>query len=413
MIAIKMPGNVRFILDRLNRAGFEAYIVGGCVRDSLMGKTPHDWDICTSAKPEQVIEVFNQFRVIPTGLKHGTVTIVKNEKQYEITTYRIDGEYDDARHPKDVTFTTSLTEDLSRRDFTINAMAYNEQNGIVDIFNGMDDIKHKVIRCVGNPEERFSEDALRIMRAMRFAIRYGFNIEEKTFNAMLHKVKLLDKISAERINSELTQIIMGEASIVALMLCKGRNIFTHLFPQLDKADESFVNNISYSEPIISVRLALLFDLPREELEKLLTDLRYDNNTISDVLNVREYGQMVMRDFKEKDSIEYFVKRMMRDIGLGNTLDALAYSVAYSRAKSDKNAENLYTNMQTVAIQVERENKCYKLSQLALNGNDIKHFGYKGKDIGVVLNYLLEMVMKGVLENNKEVLEKRVEEISGM
>lgn len=408
-----MPGNVRFILDRLNRAGFEAYIVGGCVRDSLMGKTPHDWDICTSAKPEQVIEVFNQFRVIPTGLKHGTVTIVKNEKQYEITTYRIDGEYDDARHPKDVTFTTSLTEDLSRRDFTINAMAYNEQNGIVDIFNGMDDIKHKVIRCVGNPEERFSEDALRIMRAMRFAIRYGFNIEEKTFNAMLHKVKLLDKISAERINSELTQIIMGEASIVALMLCKGRNIFTHLFPQLDKADESFVNNISYSEPIISVRLALLFDLPREELEKLLTDLRYDNNTISDVLNVREYGQMVMRDFKEKDSIEYFVKRMMRDIGLGNTLDALAYSVAYSRAKSDKNAENLYTNMQTVAIQVERENKCYKLSQLALNGNDIKHFGYKGKDIGVVLNYLLEMVMKGVLENNKEVLEKRVEEISGM
>ena len=145
MILIEMPGNVRFILHMLHEAGHEAYIVGGCVRDSIMGKEPHDWDICTSATPEQVIKIFKHFKVIPTGLKHGTVTVVKNERQYEITTYRIDGEYDDARHPKSVIFTNSLKEDLSRRDFTMNAMAYNDQDGIIDIFGGIDDIKNKVV----------------------------------------------------------------------------------------------------------------------------------------------------------------------------------------------------------------------------------------------------------------------------
>lgn len=413
MISITMPGNVRFILDMLHRAGHEAYIVGGCVRDSVMGREPHDWDICTSAKPEQVIEIFNHFKVIPTGLKHGTVTIVKNDKQYEITTYRIDGEYDDARHPKNVTFTTSLKEDLSRRDFTINAMAYNDQEGIVDIFGGIEDISNKTIRCVGDAEERFSEDALRIMRAMRFAIRYGFDIEEQTFAAMLHKTKLLSKISAERINSELTQIIMGESSVVAMMLCRAGSIFTYLFPQLKEVAGSYVNNIMHSEPIKEVRLALLFDLPEEKLKETLFSLRYDNDTISNVLHIKTYGQAAIDDLKKNEDIKYFIKRMMRDIGYENTLNALFYSLAYSRAELNKEVEILYLDMQTVAMEVERKNECYKLSQLALNGNDIKRFGYKGKEIGVILNYLLEMVIKGVLKNDKEILEKRVEEIGGM
>ena len=413
MTKIAMPGNVRFILDMLYRAGYEAYIVGGCVRDSIIGKEPHDWDICTSATPEQIIQVFNHYKIIPTGLKHGTVTIVKNNKQYEITTYRIDGEYEDARHPKDVRFTTSLSDDLSRRDFTINAMAYNDRDGVIDIFGGIEDINDKVIRCVGDAEERFSEDALRIMRAIRFAIRYGFDIEEQTFIAMLHKVKLLDKISAERINSELTQIIMGESSILAMMLCKAEKIFTYLFPQLKDVSSPYINNIMHSEPVKEVRLALLFDLPREELRNALSSLRYDNDTISNVLQIRTYGQMAIYDLKENESIRCFVKRMMRDIGYQNTLNALSYSVAYSMAKSNENAVNLYKNMQNIAMEVEYKNECYKLSQLALNGNDIKRFGYKGKEIGVVLQYLLEMVIKEVLENKRNVLEKRVEEISGL
>lgn len=409
-VYIELPGNVRFILHMLREAGHEAYVVGGCVRDSIMGRKPHDWDICTSAKPEQVIEIFNHYKVIPTGLKHGTVTIMKNDKPYEITTYRVDGEYDDARHPKDVTFTTSLEEDLSRRDFTMNALAYNNNNDLVDLFDGVNDIKNGIVRCVGNPKERFSEDALRIMRALRFATRFGFKIEENTFAAMKEKKSLLSKISAERINSELTQIIMCEAEDVARILYKAEDILFELFPALRENDGSYINNILHSNKIKSVRLALLFDFPEEQLKDILTNLRYDNETISSVLNTRKYGQQILKYDSDKYTIEYFLKRIMHDIGYEDTQKALFYCIAYSRAKSNEKQELLFTNMLYVAMVINDRNECYKLSQLAVNGNDIKHFGYKGQQIGTVLNYLLDMVMKGVLENNKPTLLKRVEEL---
>lgn len=409
-VYIELPGNVRFILHMLREAGHEAYVVGGCVRDSIMGRKPHDWDICTSAKPEQVIEIFNHYKVIPTGLKHGTVTIMKNDKPYEITTYRVDGEYDDARHPKDVTFTTSLEEDLSRRDFTMNALAYNNNNDLVDLFGGVNDIKNGIVRCVGNPRERFSEDALRIMRALRFATRFGFKIEENTFAAMKEKKSLLSKISAERINSELTQIIMCEAEDVARILYKAEDILFELFPALRENDGSYSNNILHSNKIKSVRLALLFDFPEEQLKDILTNLRYDNETISSVLNTRKYGQQILKYDSDKYTIEYFLKRIMHDIGYEDTQKALFYCIAYSRAKSNEKQELLFTNMLYVAMVINDRNECYKLSQLAVNGNDIKHFGYKGQQIGTVLNYLLDMVMKGVLENNKPTLLKRVEEL---
>ena len=409
-VYIELPGNVRFILHMLREAGHEAYVVGGCVRDSIMGRKPHDWDICTSAKPEQVIEIFNHYKVIPTGLKHGTVTIMKNDKPYEITTYRVDGEYDDARHPKDVTFTTSLEEDLSRRDFTMNALAYNNNNDLVDLFGGVNDIKNGIVRCVGNPRERFSEDALRIMRALRFATRFGFKIEENTFAAMKEKKSLLSKISAERINSELTQIIMCEAEDVARILYKAEDILFELFPALRENDGSYINNILHSNKIKSVRLALLFDFPEEQLKDILTNLRYDNETISSVLNTRKYGQQILKYDSEKYTIEYFLKRIMHDIGYEDTQKALFYCIAYSRAKSNEKQELLFTNMLYVVMVINDRNECYKLSQLAVNGNDIKHFGYKGQQIGTVLNYLLDMVMKGVLENNKPTLLKRVEEL---
>lgn len=409
-VYIELPGNVRFILHMLREAGHEAYVVGGCVRDSIMGRKPHDWDICTSAKPEQVIEIFNHYKVIPTGLKHGTVTIMKNDKPYEITTYRVDGEYDDARHPKDVTFTTSLEEDLSRRDFTMNALAYNNNNDLVDLFGGVNDIKNGIVRCVGNPRERFSEDALRIMRALRFATRFGFKIEENTFAAMKEKKSLLSKISAERINSELTQIIMCEAEDVARILYKAEDILFELFPALRENDGSYINNILHSNKIKSVRLALLFDFPEEQLKDILTNLRYDNETISSVLNTRKYGQQILKYDSDKYTIEYFLKRIMHDIGYEDTQKALFYCIAYSRAKSNEKQELLFTNMLYVAMVINDRNECYRLSQLAINGNDIKHFGYKGQQIGTVLNYLLDMVMKGVLENNKPTLLKRVEEL---
>lgn len=409
-VYIELPENVRFILHMLREAGHEAYVVGGCVRDSIMGRNPHDWDICTSAKPEQVIEIFNHYKVIPTGLKHGTVTIMKNDKPYEITTYRVDGEYDDARHPKDVTFTTSLEEDLSRRDFTMNALAYNNNNDLVDLFGGVNDIKNGIVRCVGNPRERFSEDALRIMRALRFATRFGFKIEENTFAAMKEKKPLLSKISAERINSELTQIIMCEAEDVARILYKAEDILFELFPVLRENDGSYINNILHSNKIKSVRLALLFDFPEEQLKDILINLRYDNETISSVLNTRKYGQQILKYDSDKYTIEYFLKRIMHDIGYEDTQKALFYCIAYSRAKSNEKQELLFTNMLYVAMVINDRNECYKLSQLAVNGNDIKHFGYKGQQIGTVLNYLLDMVMKGVLENNKPTLLKRVEEL---
>lgn len=409
-VYIELPGNVRFILHMLREAGHEAYVVGGCVRDSIMGRKPHDWDICTSAKPEQVIEIFNHYKVIPTGLKHGTVTIMKNDKPYEITTYRVDGEYDDARHPKDVTFTTSLEEDLSRRDFTMNALAYNNNNDLVDLFGGVNDIKNGIVRCVGNPRERFSEDALRIMRALRFATRFGFKIEENTFAAMKEKKLLLSKISAERINSELTQIIMCEAEDVARILYKAEDILFELFPALRENDGSYINNILHSNKIKSIRLALLFDFPEEQLKDILTNLRYDNETISSVLNTRKYGQQILKYDSDKYTIEYFLKRIMHDIGYEDTQKALFYCIAYSRAKSNEKQELLFTNMLYVVMVINDRNECYKLSQLAVNGNDIKHFGYKGQQIGTVLNYLLDMVMKGVLENNKPTLLKRVEEL---
>ena len=197
---IKLPKNVGYILDKLIKHGYEAYIVGGCVRDSILGLRPKDWDITTSATPKQIIKVFENYKIIPTGLKHGTVTILIDDIGYEITTYRIDGDYEDCRHPKDVVFTSDLKEDLSRRDFTINAMAYNDKDGLIDYFNGYEDlINNKVIRTVGDCDNRFREDALRILRAIRFSAKLNFKIEEDTFIGMFNNTKNLKNISKERI----------------------------------------------------------------------------------------------------------------------------------------------------------------------------------------------------------------------
>ena len=208
LIKIKVPKNVAYIIGKLNESGYEAFAVGGCVRDAVLGLTPHDWDITTSAKPEEVKAIFN--RTIDTGIKHGTVTVMRDHIGYEITTYRIDGEYTDGRHPKEVVFTSNLIEDLKRRDFTINAMAYNDEDGIIDEFGGVSDLENHIIRCVGVAEERFNEDALRILRAIRFAAKLDFSIEENTYAAIKKIAPNLSLISVERIQSELTNLITSD-----------------------------------------------------------------------------------------------------------------------------------------------------------------------------------------------------------
>ena len=205
---ILMPQKVKFIIKQLMDNGFEAYAVGGCVRDSILGREPNDWDITTSALPGQVKEVFEH--TVDTGIQHGTVTVVLDKENFEVTTYRIDGEYEDNRHPKEVIFTANLVEDLKRRDFTVNAMAYNDETGLVDVFGGISDLNDKIIRCVGNAEDRFSEDALRVLRAARFAAQLGFSIEDGTMQAMKSMAPNLANISAERIQVELVKLIISD-----------------------------------------------------------------------------------------------------------------------------------------------------------------------------------------------------------
>ena len=204
---LRIPAEVKYILDILKGRGFEAYIVGGCVRDAVLARTPNDWDITTSARPEDVKAAFR--RTVDTGIAHGTVTVLVHDESFEVTTYRIDGAYEDGRHPSSVTFTPNLTDDLMRRDFTVNAMAYNEKDGLVDPYGGMDDLQRKCIRCVGDPDERFSEDALRVLRAVRFSAQLGFSIENETLKALSRHAENLRKISAERIQTELVKLLVS------------------------------------------------------------------------------------------------------------------------------------------------------------------------------------------------------------
>ena len=228
---IKIPVNANKLINILQQAGYSAYVVGGCVRDSILGRTPHDWDICTSATPTEVLKVFNGFQIIETGLQHGTITIMVDGEGYEITTFRIDGEYSDNRRPDCVIFTGKLEEDLSRRDFTINALAYNDIEGLIDPFGGVADIKNRLIRCVGNAWDRFDEDALRVLRALRFSCQLGFTIEYDTSAAILDKAHLLSNISKERINSEFCKMLCTKnfATIMSLY----NTVFCQFIPTIN------------------------------------------------------------------------------------------------------------------------------------------------------------------------------------
>lgn len=437
-MSIELPKDVKLILSKLNNYKYEAYIVGGCVRDSLLGLVPHDWDICTSALPEQVMKIFKGYKIIPTGLKHGTVTVVINDSQYEITTYRIDGKYEDNRHPKEVSFTSALKDDLSRRDFTINAMAYNPTVGLVDYYNGQDDLNIKVIRCVGNPNKRFNEDALRILRALRFSSTYSFYIEKETSEAIHQNVNLLNNISNERIQNELCKIILGDNALEVLM--NYSDVISTIIPEMSKCVNFNQNNkfhcydvyehmmvavSNYSGKDLIIKLALLLHdigkpncytenengghfyghpkISYDIASNVLTELRFDNKTKKLVLDLILYHDSdivptvkTVRKWLNKIGEEQFYR-----------LIDVKFADIHSHAKNTQNYRiNQYNNVKSILDEVIKSEQCFKLKDLNINGNDIKSLGVKeGKAVGDILDYLLNCVISNEIDNNHDVLVK--------
>ena len=275
---IELPADVKFIMDTLWDNGYDSYIVGGCVRDSILNRNPNDWDITTEAEPEEIIKIFD--KVILTGVKHGTVTVIINKNQYEITTYRYDGEYEDGRHPQQVKFVKDLKEDLARRDFTINAIAYNERNGIVDYFEGIQDLNKKIIRTVGEPEKRFSEDALRMIRAVRFSSQLNFNIESRTFNSIKKLAANITKVSKERIRDEFNKIIVTDLKRLEELI--NTDLFEYIIPDMKKVYNYDLN--LYKHTVLSMKM--IEDDIHLRLVMLLHDFGIIDNRVG---NIKEYS----------------------------------------------------------------------------------------------------------------------------
>ena len=383
-----LPGNVAFILDKMKNAGYEAHVVGGSVRDAVLGRERGDYDITTNALPEETKAVFDGYRIIETGIKHGTVTLVLDGEPYEITTYRLDGDYKDNRHPDSVTFTSLLGEDLMRRDFTVNAMAYNPDTGITDLFGGRQDSADRLIRAVGDPYKRFDEDALRILRALRFAAVLDFEIESETAVAVRSRAHLLSSISKERIYTELKKLVMGVsalkilteyADVIAPLTC---GLLIENVPKKELFDKSE----------LQTRFAALFllnsDSPSEHGYRVLTELKTDKLTRSGVSDtLRVYKDI---DFKDETA----VLRHLADYGAELTLSALKLGVLTE--KFGEREEALY-------LSALASGKPYAISQLAVRGNDIASLGVRGEKIGEALKKLLYTVIDGRVENEREAL----------
>ena len=370
-----IPPYVREVLVKLDERGYEAYVVGGCVRDVLMGKVPQDWDVCTSALPEETKAVFTKQRTIDTGLKHGTVTVLQESNPVEITTYRIDGDYKDGRHPEQVKFTRSLEEDLARRDFTINAMAYHPDRGIIDLYGGHEDLFGGCIRCVGDPNKRFSEDALRIMRALRFASTLQFGLEPSTGNAMFAEKERLTLVSKERINAELSKFLLGKG--VDQNLTAYIEILEVAAPGI-QLPQTKLNRLPEN---LAIRLAEVFP---KNTGKCLRELKFDGNTV-------RQARVLSRLRETPAPIEHRTEmvRFLHKHGMEITI------LHYARAGE--------TQLKAL-LQVLKQNPCYRLQDLNITGNDLKEMGLtSGPRIGEVLKYLLDQVMDEKVKNQRECL----------
>ncbi|MBR3811759.1 MAG: CCA tRNA nucleotidyltransferase [Agathobacter sp.] len=433
---IELPIDVKNIIETLEANGYEAFAVGGCVRDTLLLRIPGDWDITTSAKPEEVKALFSH--TIDTGIQHGTVTVMKNHIGYEVTTYRIDGEYEDARHPKEVIFTANLVEDLKRRDFTINAMAYNDRAGVVDQFDGIKDLQDKVIRCVGEPRERFSEDALRMLRAVRFAAQLGFSIDEKTKEAIKELAPTLEKVSKERIAVELIKILVSDHP-EEIRTAYELGLTAVFLPELDLAMKTEQNTphhkytvgehtiaaMEHIQPDKNLRLImLLHDLAKPLVlstdengrahfhghtklganmaKEILRRLKFDNATIDLVYRMVKY-----HDERPPMDNMALVRRYISEVGP----DYMPMMIEIKRADVMAQSEYHYKEkmeyidrLKESYDEVIREKQCVQKKDLSINGKDLIQMGMKpGEEMGALLEQLFDEVLKDPTQNDREKL----------
>ena len=445
---IQVPEKVNTIIETLLQHGHEAYAVGGCVRDSLLGREADDWDITTSADPWEVKALFR--RTIDTGIQHGTVTVMLDKEGFEVTTYRIDGEYEDGRHPKEVLFTKNLEEDLKRRDFTINAMAYNEQCGMVDIFGGAKDLDNKIVRCVGVAGDRFDEDALRIMRAFRFSAQLGFSIEEKTKMAAAERAENLKKISAERIRTELTKLLLSEHPDRLIWMME-HGITKVVLPEFDAMFATEKNNGKFrynvgehtlcviefvgskerqkryisqmlpdfpAKEVISekhrekkelqiLRYAALLHTTKEQAKKILQRLKFDNETIDTVMRLvaahNEYLELCEDHNKNLTAMRHMIHRLGPDLMELLWELQLADSLAGNQEQIEE-VLGLLSETKKLHAEVLRRGDCISLKQLAVNGRDLVAMGMApGKQIGEQLECFLQEVLENPEKNTKEYL----------
>ncbi len=394
MITIQVPDAAGKIIKQLNTHGFEAYAVGGCVRDSLLGRVPKDWDITTSAKPEQVKQIF--LRTVDTGILHGTVTVLMEHEAYEVTTYRIDGEYEDGRHPKSVEFTGNLLEDLKRRDFTINAMAYSERDGLVDAFGGAMDLSAGIIRCVGNPMDRFHEDALRILRAIRFSAQLGFRIEEETNKAITAIAPNMEKVSKERIAVELTKLLLSDYPEQMKAVFES-GIAPYVSEHFSTAERGLfeLEKLKRLPSSKHVRWSgFLRFLDQKEAAEILKELKLDNDTTDQVRILTGLWKTEIPTLKPE------IRKAMSRIKISLFEDLLSFQNVFLNGPY---LEQLKTVRQ-YAGEIINDGDCIHLKDMAVTGRDLMEEGIKpGPKMGEILEALFDEVIKNPENNNREYL----------
>lgn len=436
---IHIPTGARKIIARLEQHGYEAYIVGGCVRDSLMGKRPSDWDICTSARAEEMMALFEDKRVIPTGIQHGTLTILAEDGAYEVTTFRIDGEYLDHRHPKSVAFTRELAEDLSRRDFTINAMAWHPERGLIDLFGGVEDLRDRLVRAVGDPVQRFNEDGLRMLRMVRFATVLDFDYDPATYDAVRKQGHLLQYISKERIQVELNKILLAAHPARGLEDLYTLGMYPYIIPMMchtvgfaQRGGHHFLDVFEHSllavgviAPELVLRLTmLLHDIGKpfvwdssESLSydrfddhaavsaklagKILRDLKYDNATRKDVVElIAHHNDILLPDpVNVRRALARLGEVQTRRLVQVKVADLIAHDLAVEREK----ILALFAEISDFIDEVVARGDCTSVKALAIGGQDMMALGLSGRAIGQMLNAALELVLEKPEMNTRETL----------
>ena len=402
-MTIRMDKGAAELLDTLHRAGYAAYVVGGCVRDSLLGLTPHDWDLCTSALPQQGMELFGEEKCIPTGLQHGTVTVKQGGGLYEITTFRTEGAYTDGRHPDEVHFVPDVREDLARRDFTINAMAYNEKEGLIDPFGGQADLQSGILRAVGVPHQRFTEDALRILRLYRFAARFGFSIDPPTAQAAQELCAHLDCVSVERIEEELTKLLSAPAPAAYLDEKILGVVLPELSPEALAAAKPVVDACPAGEQALPVRLAaLLLSLGEDGTRRTLRRLRCSNACIEETaVLVREVVPGV------PVSLNIYARRLLGKYNLCTVQRLAALGTAL---QPERLAD--FAALSELAERLDADGVCCRVSQLAVNGRDLMAAGVPaGPGIRKVLEALLDGVIREEYPNERQALLAAVQQLA--